>query len=120
MAEKIQGIGMVLIWSLLLFVGGSCGQISCHLSQSEDVSVYVKGIWRYWIGINGNEKIYLRPAFVQGLGILYFICGVCGVLLWGISVVKPLTIWVTLGGMGVGGIAQYRKTNPVLCSKHAY
>ena len=104
MAEKIQGIGIVLIGALLLFVGGTLGQRSCHLSQSSDVSVHVKGIWRYWVGVNDTKKIYLRPAFMQGLGILYFILGVAGVLFFGAPIVKPLTIWIVLGGLVVGGL----------------
>lgn len=104
MAEKIQGIGIVLIWTLLLFVGGTLGQRSCHLSQSSDVSVRTKGIWRYWAGVNGADKIYLRPAFMQGLGILYFILGIAGVLLFGTPIVKPLTTWIMLGGLVVGGL----------------
>ena len=104
MAGKIQGIGMVLIGTLLLFVGGTFGQRACHLSQSSDVSVRTKGLWQYWAGVNGAEKIYLRPAFMQVLGILYFIGGGGGVLFFGISIVKPLTLWIVLGGLGVGGL----------------
>lgn len=100
---KIQGVGIVFILASLVYLGGFLGQKSNHMAQSSDVSMKGHSIWRYILGVNDINKIYLRPASLQCLGILYFILGILTVLIYDVSVLKYVTFWVLAGGGILGG-----------------
>lgn len=105
--EKIQSIGIVFILASLVYLGGFLGQKSLHVAQSGDIAVKGHRIWRYILGTNDVNKIYLRPASLQCLGMLYFILGIFTVLVYDVSALKYLTFWLLVGGGVLGGIVWF-------------
>ena len=106
-ADRVDGIVFVSFFAATFYVPGLLYQRYCRVSHSKDISVQKLGDWKYWFGVKAADRICLRPAFVQGIAMLYFVLGVGGVLLYGKSVIEPLTTWILAGGLMIFGVVGF-------------
>jgi len=83
MSDKITGIGNAVILGGMTYLAGLSLQFSFNSSQSDAIYKKCTGMFCYIFCLSQWERIYVRAAFIQLLGLIYAIGGIpCG-LVWG-------------------------------------
>ena len=99
MLTRLQEVGTIVIFSILVWLCGFIMQIAARLSKSVMASVKTKGFLKYLVGLKGSvEVVYLLPAFVQLIALAYLVLGIVGTAMFGFSILRRLTILILGGG----------------------
>ena len=99
MDSKIAWTWIVCVVAALLWLPGLWGQKTNNAAAAKDYSIVGSGVWTYLLGVRPRvERVYLRIAYVQILGLVYLIVGLSAIWFYGTSILRILT----LGILGVG------------------
>lgn len=107
MSENLAEIWLVLVIAGMLWAPGFWSQKVYNRIGGDDYSVESKTVWTYLIGVYPGQKVYLRPASVQIIGLLYLLVGLLAVGFYGVKDVLNLGAIAVLVGFGGCGFAWF-------------
>lgn len=118
MNSRMAGIWVVLVVAALFWLMGFWNQKANNAANSGDYSIKGRGLWTYLLGIRpGVERVYLRSAYLQLLGLVYLVVGLLTVLFHNVKLLRTVTLGVI--GMGLlGGTLVWMIADLVARSKH--
>ena len=107
MSDKITGIGNAVILGGMTYLAGLSLQFSFNSSQSDAIYTKCTGVFCYIFCLSQWERIYVRAAFAQLVGLIYAIGGIPCMLVYDRIGLVAWTRWVfglLFGGITLGGI----------------
>jgi hypothetical protein len=105
MNSKIAWTWIVCVMAALLWLPGFWGQKTNNAAAAKDYSIVGSGVWTYLLGVRPRvERVYLRIAYVQTLGLVYLIVGLSAIWFYDTSILRILTPGILGGGFVVGGL----------------
>lgn len=102
MLDKIPEVSVALILGMMLYLAGILPQVYRHSSQSDDFHVKGNVVLQYVFCLSKCNRIYVRGAFVQIIGLAYGIGGTICVLTDYMDL-ADLTGWMG-GVLVIGGV----------------
>ena len=98
MTEKIVNMFVVVVIAAILWLPACYAQKLMNKVESKDYNVRARGLWTYLLGVRPDvEKIYLRLAYAQVLGLVYLVAGFLAVWLFDKEALLDVT-----AGLGIG------------------
>ena len=100
MKDGIVGTGLIFIVGTVFWLAGFGVQKTQNRAMTKDYCVLGSGVWSYLFGMRPlTERIYLRPAVVQLIGIALAVVGLPAVWLGGMRAFSVVLVVILLGGL---------------------
>lgn len=95
-------IWVVFAMGSILWIAGFAMQKERNAEESGDYSLRKKGLWVHLFGVHpARERVYLRPASIQVLALLYVLAGSLSALF--LEDNTPQNLLWSLLGLGLAG-----------------
>ncbi|MCP4536437.1 MAG: hypothetical protein GY832_04755 [Chloroflexi bacterium] len=102
MENNIAEMWLVFVIAGMLWFPGFLSQKAKNRIRDNDYSVEAKGVWICLMGVRqGRARVYLRPASIQVVGLLYLVVGFLTV--WFYDVKSVLNFGAIVAGLGLVG-----------------
>ena len=99
MDNNFAKMWLVFVIAGMLWLPGFLSQKVNNRIRNNHHSIAARGIWAWVVGVRRGERVYLRPASMQAVGLWYLVVGFFAIWFYDLKTVLRLGAMITCLGL---------------------